>query len=124
MTSLLKLQPRLRAPTSLANLSRPTSITTARRTLAQKTSGPQGEKDSTKTRQQVADAQSSYPVPSNKAEPTLRDGKASPLADEDGTLRDDLPEDVKKHNQEMEERYDRPYNQMAEEGKVEPGWKR
>lgn len=124
MTSALKLPLRLRAPISRATLSHPTSITTVRRTFAQKTSGPQGEKGSTKTGQQEADAHKSYPIPSNKAEPTLRDGEASPMADEDGTLRDDLPQDVKKHNQEMEERYDRPYNQMAEEGKVEPGWKR
>lgn len=124
MTSLLKLQPRLRTPASLANLGRPTFNATARRTLAQKTSGPQGEKGSTKTGQQELDAQGNHPIPSNKAQPTLRDGNQSPLADEEGTLRDDLPQDVKKHNEEMEERYDRPYNHMADGGNVTPAWKK
>lgn len=126
MTSLLKLQPRLRASVSLTNLSRPTFNTTARRTLAQKTSTPQGEQGqgSTKTGQQESDAQGNHPIPSNKAQPTLRDGNQSPMADEDGNLRDDLPHDVKQHNEEMEERYDRPYNHISDEGEVAPAWKR
>lgn len=124
MTSLLKIQSRLRTPVSLANVRRPTFNTNARRTLAQKTSTPQGEQGSTKTKQQEADAQGNHPIPSNKAHPTLNDGNQSPLADEEGTLREDLPEDVKKHNQEMEERHDRSYNQLGNEGKVQPGWTR
>lgn len=65
-----------------------------------------------------------HPIPSNKAQPTLRDGKQSPTADEEGSLRDDLPQDVKQHNDEMEERYDKPFNRVADKGGVETAWKR
>lgn len=48
--------------------------------------------------------------------------------DRDGNVRPDVPDDVKQHNIEMGERYDRPYNQISDEGKVEKGfwskWKR
>lgn len=126
MTSLLKLRSRLRAPASLATLSRPAFNTTPRRTLAQKTSTPQGEQEqgSTKTGQQELDAQGNHPIPSNKAHPTLSDGNQSPTADEEGNLRDDLPQDVKKHNEEMDERYDRPYNHISDKGEVAPAWRR
>ncbi|KAJ5294567.1 hypothetical protein PENANT_c006G01646 [Penicillium antarcticum] len=60
-----------------------------------------------------------HPIPSNKAQPTLRDGNQSPIADDEGNLKDDLPEDVKKHNQEMEDRYDKPYNHMGDKGNPE-----
>lgn len=124
MTSLLKLQPRLRAPVSLAYLRRPAFNTSARRTYSQQSSKPQGEEGTVKTRQREADASTNHPIPSNKARPTLRDGKQSPIADDEGNLRDDLPSDVKQHNEEMEERYDRPYNHMADEGGVEPAFKK
>ncbi|CAI7658592.1 unnamed protein product [Penicillium pancosmium] len=39
-------------------------------------------------------------------------------------LREDLPEDVKKHNKEMDQRYDKPYNHIADGGNVEKGWKK
>jgi hypothetical protein len=63
-----------------------------------------------------------HPIPSNNAKPTLRDGNLSPLADQDGNLRDDLPDDVKKHNEEMEERYDKPYNHTGDQGQTEPSF--
>ncbi|KAN0083321.1 hypothetical protein V8E54_002409 [Elaphomyces granulatus] len=66
-------------------------------------------------------------IPSNKAHPTLNDGKQTPNVDESGEpLPDaDVPEDVKRHNREMDQRYDRAYNQIADEkGTVEKGfWK-
>jgi hypothetical protein len=34
-------------------------------------------------------------------------------------LKDDVPEDVKRHNKEVENRYDRSYNHIADEGNVE-----
>jgi hypothetical protein len=35
-----------------------------------------------------------------------------------------VPEDVKRHNRELDQRYDRAYNQIADEGKVNKGfWK-
>ncbi|KAJ5748426.1 uncharacterized protein N7511_010122 [Penicillium nucicola] len=60
-----------------------------------------------------------HPIPSNNAKPTLRDGNQSPIADDEGNLKDDLPEDVKKHNEEMEDRYDKPYNHMGDKGSPE-----
>lgn len=66
---------------------------------------------------------SNHPIPSNKAQPTLRDEKQSPTADEDGNLRDDLPQDVKQHNEEMDERYDKPFNRLAKGGAA-PAWER
>ncbi|EAU35021.1 predicted protein [Aspergillus terreus NIH2624] len=69
-----------------------------------------------------------YAIPketSNKAHPTITDGRQSPNVDDAGNTRDNVPEDVKRHNKEMEERYDRPYNQIADEGKVHKGfWRR
>lgn len=124
MSQLLKLQSRLRAPTSITYLNRPRFNTTRLQTYAQKTSQPQGEEGSTKTGQQVSDSSANHPIPSNKAQPTLRDGNQSPMADEEGNLRDDLPQDVKKHNEEIEQRHDRPYNHIADEGGVEKSWKK
>lgn len=63
-----------------------------------------------------------HPIPSNKAHPTLRDGRQSNLADMEGKKHEDLPEDVRKHNEEMKNRYDRPYNHIADEGPVEKGF--
>lgn len=40
------------------------------------------------------------------------------MADWEGNLKDDLPEDVKRHNEEVESRYDRPYNHITDEGDV------
>ncbi|KAJ6055746.1 uncharacterized protein N7446_002473 [Penicillium canescens] len=78
-----------------------------------------------KTRQDTPSSQDqaspspNHPIPSNKARPTLRDGNQSPIADDEGHLKDDLPEDVKRHNEEMEDRYDKPYNHMSDKGSPE-----
>ncbi|KAE8357728.1 hypothetical protein BDV27DRAFT_138810 [Aspergillus caelatus] len=42
--------------------------------------------------------------------------------DSEGNVRSDVPNDVKKHNEEMEHRYDRPYNQLGNEGKPPKGF--
>ncbi|KAJ5090274.1 hypothetical protein N7532_008958 [Penicillium argentinense] len=60
-----------------------------------------------------------HPIPSNDSQPTLRDGRQSNLSDMEGVRHDNLPEDVRKHNEDMEHRYDRPYNHIAGEGKAE-----
>jgi hypothetical protein len=65
-----------------------------------------------------------HPIPSNNAQPTLRDGNQSPIADDEGNLRDDLPEDVKRHNEEMQDRYDKPYNHMGDKGNPESNFER
>ncbi|KAJ5978907.1 hypothetical protein N7501_002249 [Penicillium viridicatum] len=65
---------------------------------------------------------SNRPIPSNKAKPTINEGEQSPLKDPEGKPKKDIPEDVKKHNQEMEERYDKPYN-TAGDGTVKPAFK-
>ena len=62
---------------------------------------------------------SNHPIPSNKAHPTLRDGRQSNLANMEGKKHEELPEDVRKHNEDMQNRYDRPYNHIADEGKIE-----
>ncbi|KAK1139625.1 hypothetical protein N8T08_000630 [Aspergillus melleus] len=60
--------------------------------------------------------------PSNKASPTITDGQQSPNIDSKGNPRDDVPPDVKQHNEEMEHRYDRAYNQIADEGEYRKGF--
>ncbi|OKL62708.1 hypothetical protein UA08_01641 [Talaromyces atroroseus] len=68
--------------------------------------------------------QSQRKEPSNKARPTLSDGRESPNVDLQGNVREDLPEDVKQHNRELQQRYDRAYNQIVDGGKVSKGfWK-
>ncbi|CAP94377.1 hypothetical protein E8E15_003006 [Penicillium rubens] len=65
----------------------------------------------------------SRPIPSNKAKPTLIEGEQSHLVDREGNPRKDLPQDVKKHNRDMEERYDKPYNSTDDDGTVKPAFK-
>ncbi|KNG84998.1 conserved serine-rich protein [Aspergillus nomiae NRRL 13137] len=60
--------------------------------------------------------------PSNNAKPTITDGRHSPNIDSEGNVKSDVPNDVKKHNEEMEHRYDRPYNQLGNEGKPSKGF--
>ena len=66
---------------------------------------------------------SNRPIPSNKAKPTINEGEQSPLVDREGNPKKDIPEDVKKHNREMEERYDKPYNYTGDDGAVKPSFK-
>ncbi|ODM19188.1 hypothetical protein SI65_05805 [Aspergillus cristatus] len=61
-------------------------------------------------------------VPSNKAHPTITTGKQSPNVDEEGHRRKDIPEEVKEHNRGVEQRHDRSYNQITDEGKVKKGF--
>jgi len=61
-------------------------------------------------------------LPSNKAHPTITDGQQSPNVDENGEPKEDVPQDVKQHNKEMEERHDRAYNRIADGGKTTTGW--
>ncbi|KAJ5132776.1 hypothetical protein N7448_006934 [Penicillium atrosanguineum] len=125
MTSLLRIQPHLRAPSSIAYLGRTAFNLPSQRYYAQKSS--EKSEESHAERQDKNDASTrhpNHPIPSNKAEPTLRDGKQSPIADHEGNLRDDLPEDVKKHNEDVENRYDKPYNHIGDGGKTEPVWKK
>ncbi|RAL15525.1 uncharacterized protein BO97DRAFT_411641 [Aspergillus homomorphus CBS 101889] len=55
---------------------------------------------------------SSNTKPSNKAKPTITDGENSPNAELDGTVKENVSEDVKQHNKEMDQRYDHSYNQV------------
>lgn len=125
MTSLLRLQPRLRAPSFIAYLGRPVVNLPAKRCYAQDSSKKDGESSAEKQDQKAGSYKfPNHPIPSNRAEPTLRDGNQSPIADHEGHLRKDLPKDVKKHNEDVENRYDRPYNHIADGGDVETSWER
>lgn len=42
--------------------------------------------------------------------------------DDEGHRRKDIPEDVKEHNRGVEQRHDRSYNQITDEGKVQKGF--
>lgn len=124
MTTFMRLKTPIQARSSITALSATrsqSSILSQRRAYANKTSNdPEQTKTSTITHPQDA---SNAPIPSNKAKPTLQAGTQSPLADNEGRLKKDVPQDVKNHNKEMEERYDRPYNRTSDEGKVEPAFK-
>ncbi|KAL2868293.1 uncharacterized protein BJX67DRAFT_380103 [Aspergillus lucknowensis] len=62
--------------------------------------------------------------PSNNPHPTITDGRQSVNVDKDGNSKPDVPEDVKRHNEEIDQRYDKPYNRIKDEGKVGKGfWK-
>lgn len=90
-------------------------------TILSQTYGTKNDGNSSQTTHQQDSP--NHPIPSNKAEPTLHDGNQSPFADQDGNLKDDLPSDVKKHNQEMEERYDKPYNHTGDQGQADSSFK-
>ncbi|KAJ5155522.1 hypothetical protein N7492_008325 [Penicillium capsulatum] len=125
MASLLRLQARFQGPKTLRSSNRPLFLL-GQRSYAQKSSS---ESNATTTNERAAakgveDSSPNHPIPSNKAEPTLRDGTQSPMADMEGNLKEDLPEDVKQHNEDVEHRYDRPYNHTGDDGNTEPAWKR
>lgn len=61
-------------------------------------------------------------TPSNKAHPTVSSGKQSPNVDDKGRQREDVPEDVKQHNEDIENRQDRSFNQLTDDGKVQKGF--
>lgn len=120
MSSLLQVSPLLRKPVSSISAGRNlTGIIFQRFHIhdsSQKFSQA-NEHDS----QQGCDLKSTpnHPIPSNNAHPTLRDGRQSNLADMEGKRHEDLPEDVRKHNENMVNRYDRSYNHIADEGNIE-----
>jgi hypothetical protein len=123
MTSFMRLRTTLQARSQLPSLSstriqQPTTL--LYRSYANKSSN---DPEQTPTATPSEKGSSNAPIPSNNAKPTLREGTQSPLADHEGNLKEDLPQDVKKHNKEMEERYDRPYNSISDKGTVEPAFK-
>lgn len=61
-------------------------------------------------------------IPSNKAHPTVSTGQQSPYYDEDGQQVKELPDDVKRHNEEVEHRHDRSFNQLTNKGNVQKGF--
>lgn len=125
MTSLLRLQTRMRGPSSIACLSRQVINLPSQRCYAQNSSKEEGESQAgQQDRTNPTNGSPNHPIPSNKAHPTLSDGKQSPVADHEGNLKEDLPEDVKQHNEDVENRYDKPYNHIGDDGDTEPVWKK
>lgn len=126
MTSLLRLSTRQLARPSIASIAGSIIRLPAQRNYAQDSNkSSSGKHDATRDAGTSETPLPNHPIPSNNAKPTLRDGRSSPIADFEGNLKDDVPEDVKKHNEEVENRYDRPYNHIADQGKVEEnGWKK
>ncbi|KAE8145041.1 hypothetical protein BDV25DRAFT_78555 [Aspergillus avenaceus] len=86
------------------------------------TSKPQSSTTQEDRDEQDSEGTPTHMSPSNKAHPTITDGRQSPNLDSKGNPRSDVPKDVKKHNEEMEKRYDRPYNQIGDEGGVRKGF--
>ncbi|KAJ6166639.1 hypothetical protein N7470_002086 [Penicillium chermesinum] len=99
-----------------ASLPRSTITLPSHRSFAQSASKSSNE-DKSSQKPAKDDKSPNHPIPSNKAHPTLNDGRVSPMADMDGKLKEDLPHDVKRHNADMENRYDRPYNHISDEGR-------
>ena len=122
--TVLRLQSRVRYPVR-SLFFRPTTFKLlSRRTHTQESCKLEGEKRSAQRDSGGTEGSPNHPIPSNEAHPTLRDGKQSPIADFEGNLRENLPRDVKEHNEEVEHRYDRAYNHMGDEGGVKKAWKR
>ncbi|KAJ5130427.1 uncharacterized protein N7515_006466 [Penicillium bovifimosum] len=118
MTSIMRLRTTLQARSQLPILSstriqQPPAILT--RSYANKSSNDPEQPPTATPGEKGSKGSKGAPIPSNKAKPTLSEGAQSPK---------DYPQDVKQHNKEMEERYDRPYNGITDEGTVEPTFKR
>lgn len=62
-------------------------------------------------------------IPSNKAHPTLSDGRQSPNVDVRGKRVRDIPEDVQRHNAEIKERHGQSYNRISDRGDVIQGFR-
>lgn len=130
MATFLRLRGNLQPGTSLLRLNQTISSSATRPTTQiqpqiqiQNRSYSQNQDKTTPSSTDQAKPSPNHPIPSNKAHPTLRDGNQSPIADDEGHLKDDLPEDVKRHNREMENRYDKPYNHMSDKGSPESNFK-
>ncbi|KAL4979273.1 hypothetical protein BDW66DRAFT_128071 [Aspergillus desertorum] len=59
---------------------------------------------------------------SNKAKPVINDSRQPSNVNEEGNTKSNAPEDVKKHNSEIDQRYDKPYNRVNDGGKVGKGF--
>jgi hypothetical protein len=95
--------------------------------VGKKDSNTKASKSQPSTSQEDRDKEDSEGKPikmksSNNAHPTITDGRQSPNIDSEGNVRPGVPNDVKKHNEEMKQRYDRSYNQIGDEGKVHKGF--
>jgi hypothetical protein len=112
--TLLRLQPRLQVPASILSFRQEAFNFPSRRTHAQHSSKSDGEDRSAQRDSGGTEGSPKHPIPSNKAHPTLQDGKHSPIADFEGNLREDVPKDVKEHNEEVERRNDRSHNHCGE----------
>ncbi|KAJ6187665.1 hypothetical protein N7519_002573 [Penicillium mononematosum] len=122
MTTLMRLKTPFQARSPITALSAArtqTSRTSLYRSFATKSSNDP-EQATTTTPQPDS---SNRPIPSNRAKPTLNEGEQSPLVDREGNPKKDLPQDVKEHNRDMEERYDKPYNSTGDNGTVKPAFK-
>ena len=113
MASLLRLPARRLARTSLTFSTGQTSMLATQRSYAQDSNKSSGVKDdATRDTGTPGNPMPNHPIPSNNAKPTLRDGRSSPIADFEGNLKDDVPEDVKRHNEDMDKRHDRSYSHI------------
>ncbi|KAL2827045.1 hypothetical protein BDW59DRAFT_59800 [Aspergillus cavernicola] len=74
--------------------------------------------EKSKQKARVADSKRT----SNNANPTITDGHQSDNVDLDGNTKADVPDDVKRHNEDIDRRYDKPYNWIKDEGKVGNGF--
>ncbi|KAJ5390614.1 uncharacterized protein N7496_001682 [Penicillium cataractarum] len=101
---------------SIASITGPTKLPAQRSYARDSNKSSGGKENATRDAGTPENPLPNHPIPSNDAKPTLRDGRSSPIADFEGNLKDDLPEDVKKHNEDVENRYDRPYNHIADWG--------
>jgi len=113
--TLLRLQPRLQAPASILSFRQEALDLPSRRKHAHDSSKSKAEDRSAQRDSGGTEGSPEQPIPSNKAHSTLQDGKHSPIADFEGNLREDLPKDVKEHNEEVERRNDRPHNHKTGE---------
>jgi hypothetical protein len=125
MATFMRLRGNLQPRTSLLRLNQIISSSVARPTtqiqtqIQNRSYAQKQDKAPPPSSQDQAKPSPNHPIPSNKAQPTLHDGNQSPIADDEGNLKDNLPEDVKRHNEEVEDRYDRPYNHMGDKGSPE-----
>ncbi|KAJ5094054.1 hypothetical protein N7456_009915 [Penicillium angulare] len=119
MSSFLQLSSRLRAPLSSIPLGRSSVNLNIQKSYVHG-SPSYAQADQHKDDEDCKrENNPNHPIPSNNAHPTLRDGRQSNLSDIEGKPQEDLPQDVKKHNEEMKHRYDKPYNHIADDGPVE-----
>ncbi|KAJ5648230.1 hypothetical protein N7490_004602 [Penicillium lividum] len=125
MSTFLRLPSRIRAPVSSTPLGRPLPKLPGQSCYVHSTAKnfDKANEHDLKEKDCDRDNTPNHPIPSNGAHPTLRDGRQSNLSDMEGKKHEELPEDVRKHNEEMENRYDRPYNHISDEGPIEEAFK-